>query len=263
MVNSAEVHASESASVACVSGFALARPPPLQLSPKPGSSSKTSRQGGGGGGSRSLRFKTPVSGSALPSLLVEAWSDALEAAETHRRNVTRDNDVEQRRAIKHQQKQKTIGGEEGEKQRQLRRASLFAPPPPAGLRQCVVCGASLSTPLRMEAHLAGKRHALAVARRFLLSRVHEADGEGSEDQCKSGVTINGGMGCGDARAASREMSDVSGTEEAWRFLGSILEIHSDAPLAASAAALAEPPDVALGELSAARAWIMKVGAREK
>lgn len=38
---------------------------------------------------------------------------------------------------------------------------------PLGLRQCVVCNAALSTPLRMRAHLEGRKHCEAVARRFL------------------------------------------------------------------------------------------------
>ena len=38
---------------------------------------------------------------------------------------------------------------------------------PVGLSRCCVCGALLATPLRMAAHLEGKRHARAVARRYL------------------------------------------------------------------------------------------------
>ena len=38
---------------------------------------------------------------------------------------------------------------------------------PVGLSRCCVCGALLATPLRMAAHLEGKRHARAAARRYL------------------------------------------------------------------------------------------------
>lgn len=38
--------------------------------------------------------------------------------------------------------------------------------PPLGLRRCAVCAETLSSPLRMQAHLEGRRHCDAVARRF-------------------------------------------------------------------------------------------------
>lgn len=38
---------------------------------------------------------------------------------------------------------------------------------PAGLRRCIVCGAALSTTFRMQRHLEGRRHCLAVAQRHL------------------------------------------------------------------------------------------------
>ena len=38
---------------------------------------------------------------------------------------------------------------------------------PVGLRRCAVCGAALASPLRMQAHLEGRKHCAAVARRHL------------------------------------------------------------------------------------------------
>ena len=41
--------------------------------------------------------------------------------------------------------------------------------PPAGLRRCAICLETLSSPLRMQVHLQGKRHCEAVARRYFAS----------------------------------------------------------------------------------------------
>ena len=86
---------------------------------------------------------------------------------------------------------------------------------PRGLRRCDVCGASQAAAHRMDAHLAGKRHCLAVAK-----RVHDADPAAFE------------AGPSSADAAS-----------------DAFQAHSTATLAA---ATPEPPDVALADLADAR-----------
>ena len=62
-------------------------------------------------------------------------------------------------------------------------ASAGAPsaPPPRGLRRCCVCRVSVSTPLRMEAHLRGRWHCEAVARRHL--HAVQARGEAAPPRC--------------------------------------------------------------------------------
>jgi len=51
----------------------------------------------------------------------------------------------------------------------------------AAARCCCVCGAALSTPLRMRSHLEGRRHCLAVAERHLLGHGQSIDPCSSDD----------------------------------------------------------------------------------
>ena len=99
---------------------------------------------------------------------------------------------------------------------------------PVGLRRCAVCGAALASPLRMQAHLEGRKHCEAVARRHLSYRLHGPHGP----RC------HGGLSPPDAAAAS---PDAASADAAF--------------LACSTVALwrcwAEPPDVALAVLQSA------------
>ena len=99
---------------------------------------------------------------------------------------------------------------------------------PVGLRRCAVCGAALASPLRMQAHLEGRKHCEAVARRHLS---HHLRGP-------HGPRCHGGLAPPDAAAAS---PDAASADAAF--------------LACSTAALwrcwAEPPDVALAVLQSA------------
>ena len=97
---------------------------------------------------------------------------------------------------------------------------------PVGLRRCAVCGAALASPLRMQAHLEGRKHCEAVARRHL-HRPH-------------GPRSHGGLPPPDA-AEAEAPPDAASTDAVF--------------LACSTAALwrcwAEPPDVALAVLQSA------------
>ena len=95
---------------------------------------------------------------------------------------------------------------------------------PVGLRRCAVCGAALASPLRMQAHLEGRKHCEAVARRHL-HRPH-------------GPRSHGGLPPPDAAEAPPDTASADAVF-----------------LACSTAALwrcwAEPPDVALAVLQSA------------
>ena len=95
---------------------------------------------------------------------------------------------------------------------------------PVGLRRCAVCGAALASPLRMQAHLEGRKHCEAVARRHL-HRPH-------------GPRWHGGLPPPDAADAPPDAASADAVF-----------------LACSTAALwrcwAEPPDVALAVLQSA------------
>ena len=92
-----------------------------------------------------------------------------------------------------------------------------------GLRQCIICQSGLGTPHHMRAHLEGRRHCEAVARRHL--RQLEVDA------AVQGVNVGRAEGAGaQATAAAAAV---------------VFEAHSSAVLRES---VAEPPDVALAAL---------------
>jgi len=106
-----------------------------------------------------------------------------------------------------------------------------------GLRRCIVCGAALSTPLRWRAHLSGKKHLEAVARKHLVGA----------------ATRSGGATSGDApvevealRSGPPRERNVPTTKEC----EAALALHSDAPLNENSW-LVEPPDVALAAVAGA------------
>jgi len=93
-----------------------------------------------------------------------------------------------------------------------------------GLRQCLVCGAALSTPLRMKAHIRGRKHCEAVAKSFLL-----AEARGALSECTSDIVSRDCM-----------------TQPSQAVASQVLLEFSDRPLSCGAI---EPPDLALESLS--------------
>lgn len=138
---------------------------------------------------------------------------------------------------------------------------------PPGLRRCIVCGAALSTPLRWRAHLSGKKHLEAVARKHLLRNAPLSMASGAsttsrgDDAKEDGMPLDnsgfrrGIAGSGDnpadVEAACSKIArvhDVPTREDC----EAALALHSDAPLNAGTW-LVEPPDVALAAVAGALA----------
>ncbi|CAK0825073.1 unnamed protein product, partial [Prorocentrum cordatum] len=95
-------------------------------------------------------------------------------------------------------------------------------PPPVGVKRCCICGAALSSPVRMRDHLEGRRHCAAVAERHL--GCARAGGAGGSSGSGDGA---GGVPAEDAEDAFKR--------------------HSYLPMSRCTP---EPPDVALSSLCA-------------
>eukprot|EP00927_Polykrikos_kofoidii_P058163 TRINITY_DN52532_c0_g1_i1.p1 TRINITY_DN52532_c0_g1~~TRINITY_DN52532_c0_g1_i1.p1 ORF type:complete len:198 (+),score=35.04 TRINITY_DN52532_c0_g1_i1:88-594(+) len=112
-----------------------------------------------------------------------------------------------------------------------------ANPVPVGLRRCCVCGAALSTPVRMPDHLAGRRHCVAVAELHLGRRLGDNIG-GRDAAAAEGCGVVGKTDRCKRAICSRGIVDADATE--------IFRQQSTQPLSAS---VVEPPDIALAMAS--------------